>query len=183
VALVATAIGVSLGIALIMTGASARERGSGWILVIETPLVGIAVIALSRWIQRLAASGRLDLEPPGRWTVSSPGWDRMKGRRFLLLWYLGTILAAVGVAITFVTPFGLVGGLLSGLFCYALARRSLRLAMGLSRLESMLLGPHGGHPIAVASRREPGTWWARWAWVDLAIEIAVVAAVLMNLPA
>jgi hypothetical protein len=183
VALVVTAIGVSLGIALIMTGASARERGSGWILVIETPLVGIAVIALSRWIQRLATSGRLDLESAGRWTVSSPGWDRMKRRRFLLLWYLGTILAAVGVAITFVTPFGLVGGLLSGLFCYALARRSLRLAMGLSRLESMLLGPHGGHPIAVASRREPGTWWARWAWVDLAIEIAVVAAVLMNLPA
>jgi hypothetical protein len=93
VALVVTAIGVSLGIALIMTGASARERGTGWILVIETPLVGIAVIALSRWIQRLATSGR------------------------------------------------------------------------------------------VASRREPGTWWARWAWVDLAIEIAVVAAVLMNLPA
>jgi hypothetical protein len=110
VALAVTAIGVSLGIALIMTGASPRERGSGWILVIETPLVGIAVIALSRWIQKLATSGRLDLESAGRWTVSSPGWDRMKGRRFLLLWYLGTILAAVGVAITFVTPFGLVGG-------------------------------------------------------------------------
>lgn len=173
-----TAIMVALGVAMLIAGESPQHRQSGWVLVIGGLILCPIVILLALWLNGRAASGRFEFVP-GVGVAAGVGWDRSRGRRFFLLWYLGSIVGAIGVATMFWTPAGVVG-LWAGVLCWAVARRSLRLGMGLSRLESML-GRRGRHPIALAPTHEPGTWWARWAWVDLAIEIAAGAALLTRL--
>ena len=176
---VGTAIVVAFGIAVIVTAENDDRRSTGWVLVIVGPLTAILTVAVVLWVRRAVDSGRIAVEPAGRPVVRSDGWDPVQGRRFLGLWYCGTLLAALGALLSIWTAAGLVP-LLLGVVLFMLARRAQRLALGLSSFEKLMLGPLSGHPVTAARRHEPGTWWARWAWADLAILIAAAVTFLVG---
>lgn len=175
---VGAAIVVAFGIAVIVTAETDDRRSSGWVLVIVGPVTAIVTVAVVKWTRRAVDSGRIVVGPGGRPVVGSDGWDPAQGRRFLGLWYCGTLLAALGAVLSIWTSAGLVP-LLLAVILYALARRAQRLALGLSYAEKLTLGPLSGHPLTTARRHEPGTWWARWAWADLALLIAAAVTFLV----
>jgi hypothetical protein len=110
-----------------------------------------------------------ELRTGGRVVALDFGWDRHLGRRYYALWYLATALLALAAVGLWADRLILAVLVAAALPLYWLAHRTLRRAHRIPRLVRRPTAPRLVHPLMLTRKHEPGTWWSRWAAVDLAL--------------
>lgn len=160
---------------------SADERSDGWFNLGGLALGFVMVAASYWWVRRGVAAGNLVVRNK-RLAPPTDEWDRPVGRRYFALSYLGTASLGAGLLIGMLTPWGVLLSIPVVVPLYWLAQRSYRRARRATWLADQISGPRLRLPIVAARRYEPGTWWERWAWIDVAL-MAAIAVVLVGMGA